>query len=189
MDLDPTVAPHESGVLRLYRLDTDSAEGAALRTALATEAPEAADLAAQAFGVASVDPWWLTLLPLSDIRDLGLHAYLVEGHDVPRDQLDAEAARLATLDGTLLIAQSRAFDGGDVTLRPGPVLTPLLMLDSTRAPATARPLARAKVDPVAVTPPTTVQPPQKAPAGKWMLAALLAAGLLVLTVALLGAGG
>ncbi|MCA8882311.1 MAG: hypothetical protein KDA50_00930 [Rhodobacteraceae bacterium] len=183
------VAADEMGLLRLFALDTDTADGRALRTALVTQTGPAADLVARALGVASVDPWWVTLVAMKDLDDMGLTTYLADGHDVPRAQLAAAQPVLETARGSLLLVQSPAFGHRAVTLDPAPWLAPLVCFDAKRAPAPVAPMPRADVAPVTALPPRKATVPGS---GKVflrpsvMLALLLAAAGLVALLTLAG---
>lgn len=138
-DAATQVVSGESGHLRLYTIDTMTAEGAALRAALAADDGSAAPLVAEALGVASVDPQWVTLVPVADVRAIGLATYLRAGHDIPDDQLAAQAAALGRAAGHILLVMSPAFQGRADTLTAAPCLTPLAHFTRHRDPIPAPP--------------------------------------------------
>lgn len=140
MTQSPTrIEAMESGHVRLYTIDTMTAEGAALRAALAADDSSAAQLVARALGVAAVDPQWVTLVPVADVRAIGLATYLRAGHDIPDDQLAAQAAALGRAAGHILLVMSPAFQGRAETLTPTPCLIPLAAFTRRRDPVQAPP--------------------------------------------------
>ena len=171
----------ETGHVRLFTIDTTMAEGAALRTALAADDGSAAPLVARALGVASVDPQWVTLVPVADVRAIGLATYLRAGHDIPDDQLAEQATVLARAAGHILLVLSPAFQGRAGVLALAPCLTPLADFTRRRDPvSTSRPMP----DP---TPPAPAPDPTPVRGGLSPLAigALVGiAALAVLAVAL-----
>ncbi|WP_171238504.1 hypothetical protein [Ruegeria sp. HKCCA5763] len=108
---DLAVAPHERGVLRLFRLDMRPEEAKFLRE------PGAAD---QVLGVDGLDPAQIDIFPVSDLEDLGLYGYLTEGCGVSADQLDKDA--LSAIDGWVMVLRSAAFQGRPAMLKPDPRL-------------------------------------------------------------------
>lgn len=183
MTIGLEVSPEEMGRLRLFFVATDTADGMALRNALATGAKDAGDLAARALGVDALDPWWVTLIQTADIADMGLAEFLAEGHDVPSAQLTEQAAVLDAARGAILLVQSPAFRGHGLTLAPAACLTPLVEFDTLRSPAAARPMARADVAPVAAAPPPKNL--STAP-GKPLLRPIVVLGLLAIAALIVG---
>ena len=131
------VAAFEHGLLRLWSFDGESETGRALIAAMREE-PRDAGAAQAALGAERVDPYWLDLVALRDIADLGLAGYLRQGYDVPREQLDA--ANLAPQQDHVLIAPSRAFADHEQTLAPDAALTPLGVLDIHEDVGALRPM-------------------------------------------------
>lgn len=180
-----TVDVGESGRLRLYTLDTETAEGAALRTALVQSSSEAGPLAAQALGATGIDPYWLTLVPISDVKSIGFETYLRSGHDVPDAQIAAAKEQLEGATGTMLIVQSPAFAGTAQTLSPAPYLAPLAEFDTIREPGTAHLTQRADT-PGPASAPESPKKPRRAVHPLAALAALVVAALLILYFSSLG---
>lgn len=136
MPLD--VAAFEHGRLRLWAFDGRSETGRALIEALSSE-PRNSGPAQEALGARHIDPYWLDLVRLRDIAELGLGGYLRQGYDVPQEQLGA--ADLATGADHVLIVPSRAFADTEQTLAPDPALTPLAILDLHEDVGALRPMA------------------------------------------------
>jgi len=63
------------------------------------------------------------LFPMADLSGVGLSGYLSEGYAVPADQIAKHRRKLDALDGYVLLVFSKAFDGAEITLSPGPDLT------------------------------------------------------------------
>ena len=135
------VPAFEHGLLRLWAFDGDSPTGRALIEALRAE-PRNAGPANAALGAERVDPYWLDLVALRDISELGLAGYLRQGYDVPQDQLDA--VDLSTGADHVLIAPSRAFADREQTLSPDPALAPIGVLDIQEDVGALRPMEPAE---------------------------------------------
>ena len=173
----------ETGHIRLFTIDTTTTEGAALRAALAADPDSAAPMVARALVVATVDPQWVTLVPVADVRAIGLATYLRAGHDIPDDQLAAQAAVLGRAAGHILLVMSPAFGGRAETLALAPCLVPLADFTRRRDPVPAPP---PPPDPKPV-PPATGPAPVRGGLPPWAIGALVVvAALVVLAVALGG---
>lgn len=176
-DIPLHVPAFEHGILRIWAFDGASPAGHALIEAMAGE-PRNAGPADAALGAARVDPYWLDLVRLADISDIGLAGYLRRGYEVPQDQLDA--ADLATGADHVLIAPSRAFGDHEQTLSPDPTLAPLAVLDiheDVGALRPMKPVATARRDPSA---PVADEPPPGAPASRGLRSGAI---LLLLVIA------
>jgi len=134
---DTRVVAGEAGHVRLYTIDTEHPEGAALRAALVADDGSAGPLVAGALGVGHVDSQWITLVPIADVRAIGLATYLRAGHDIPDDQLAAQSAVLGRAAGHLLLVMSPAFQGRAETITPAPCLAPLAHFTRRREAAAA----------------------------------------------------
>ena len=169
-DTPNEVPAFEHGRLRLYALDSDSPDGRALIDAHRAE-PRDAGAAMQALGAERVDPYWLDLVKLRDIAEIGLKGYLKQGYDVPADQLDT--ADLSTTAGHVLIVPSRAFSDEAQSLTPVAALMPLASFDLGVDVGALRPIT-----PVETAPPD--RPPSEQPAGPPAGRGLRAGGILIL---------
>ena len=138
MSTVPTHVPaFEHGRLRLWSFDGESEAGRALIAGMAEE-PRNAGSAMTALGAERVDPYWLDLVRLADIKELGLAGYLAQGYGAPREQLSPEA--LSTPHDHVLIAPSRAFADHEQTLAPDVALTPLAVFDLHEDVGALRPM-------------------------------------------------
>ena len=130
----------EQKTLRLFALDMTQAEIARLRDQgpppgyafsldPANEFPEydpehdARNPIAALLGVEHIDSAFTELFHSDDIAAIGLCAYLTDGNGVAQNQVAADFARLAAVQGALLIVFSAAFGGQGATLHPDPRLT------------------------------------------------------------------
>jgi len=188
-DFPLQVAPSEAGVLRIFTLDGTAGGAKTLRAALAEGGDAARARAAEALGVDRVDPWWITPVDPGDLAGMGLAAYLVEGHDVARDRIDAARDALPDPDATLILVQSPAFGGTAPLLRPASWLRPAIAFDVNRPAAPSRPMPAADAGQNAPEPPEAprLRPTPGLP-GVPVLAILAAAAIVVALVAILGAG-
>jgi len=188
-DVPMKVRPNEGGVLRLFAVDTDSEDGAALRDALAGEDTDAAGRqAAAALGVEEVDPWWVTLLRRSELAELGLEGYLAQGHDVPQDQLRAARPALDAAGETLMLVQSPAFGGRAETLTPADHLTPVAAFETLRTPPPAQSMPKAESGGSGRSAPTPPAPPARGGLRPGLILAIVIAAAAILAL-LAVAGG
>jgi len=104
---------HERGVVRVFALSLSEAEAKALReTGLK-----------RLFGGAAVDVDGLEIFPVSDLEDVGLWGLLADGHGIAQDQLEPDRAKLAALDGWVIVATSGAFPARPATVTLAPEIT------------------------------------------------------------------
>jgi len=104
----------ETGVIRVFALSlTDTSAQALKSDATALQS---------ALGT-SVDSTHIEVFPMADLGEIGLAGYLLEGNDVPADQISPDRVKLDKLGGWVLIVFSRAFAGQAATLIPAPALT------------------------------------------------------------------
>jgi hypothetical protein len=113
------VSSSERGLVRLFAVDLPSedmdlfraqengADGALLSWPLK-----------DALGFTYVDEDFIELFPVSDLEELGLTGYMVEGLGIAQKDVDEDSARLAAQKGWVLIVLSAAFDGVAQTLSP-----------------------------------------------------------------------
>lgn len=93
----------ETGTVRVFALSMDKAE---VDPYLRNNA-EAAEL----LGIDLIDPQYVEIFPVTDLEGLGLIGYLTEGQGIPEDLLAEDRARLAALEGHVMIVMSPAFAG------------------------------------------------------------------------------
>ncbi len=197
MSAPEQVPAFEAGKLRVYAIDGADAQGRALIEAFEEPGPMpgpfAGPVAAEALGAAKIDGQRLSLVQTEAFRTVGLASYFADGHDVPADQLAAQAATLAGAAGALLVVPSSAFRGEAQAIAPGPVLRPLatfeIPLTTAPAPPLASPAATGRAAPAEPEP--AAKPPSKRGLSPGLvLGLLLIAGVIVALFALIaGAAG
>ena len=74
-------------------------------------------------GAEVLNPEGLEVFPISDLDKVGLMGYLREGTDALEADLKRDAAKLAALDGWVMLVHSLAFAGAAKTLMPDSALT------------------------------------------------------------------
>lgn len=110
-----SVPKHEQRVTRVFALSMSNAQAKAL-----SENPE---LQNKALGTASLAPSGIEVFRLADLGELGLIGYLREGLDLPENDLKRDRAKLAALEGWVMLVYSSAFEGHPRELSPIPELT------------------------------------------------------------------
>lgn len=110
-----TVRPLERGIIRVFALSMDETAARALRN----------DPGAQArmLGLERLTEGGCEVFPVADLEELGLTGYLRDGNAVSPEQLEPDRAKLAAVDGWVLILYSRALPEEGATLTPAPELT------------------------------------------------------------------
>lgn len=105
----------EIGTTRVFSLSMPTADAQTLQ----------GDTEAQLtlLGASGLNPDGVEVFPLSDLGEIGLAGYLRDGTDVPETDLKRDAAKLAALDGWVMLVHSLAFAGKAMTLTPHPALT------------------------------------------------------------------
>lgn len=103
------VRPNETSVIRIFAMDMPAEQARFQTDPLAMK---------QILGVDEIDPDYVEIFPLSDLDQLGLAGYLIEGCGVPEDAVATERERLNAVTGYVMLVHSRAFGGRGVTLTP-----------------------------------------------------------------------
>jgi hypothetical protein len=135
----------EHGTVRLLAVNLPEAQVAAMLhdapqpvtlTGELPEVPAAADL----LGWPDLDTRHTELFAVRDLTGFGLMGYLTEGLGLDEAQITPDRARLAALDGYVLILMSRAFRGQAVTVDLPGALTLIGTYRETAAPIRFEPL-------------------------------------------------
>ncbi len=105
----------ETGTTRVFSLSMGAAEARALR--------KSADKQQTLLGLDTLNPDGVEVFPLTDLDDLGLSGYLREGIDAQEADLQRDRAKLAALDGWVMLIHSLAFGGNAAKMTPGAALT------------------------------------------------------------------
>lgn len=103
------------GTTRVFSLSLPPAQARALRKS--REAQFAI------LGVEELNVAGLEVFPLSDIEEIGLGGYLREGTDAHVDDIKRDGAKLAALDGWVMLVHSLAFGGVPSAIVPDSALT------------------------------------------------------------------
>lgn len=161
----------ESGIVRLFTVDLP-AEGIAKFTARNGRWP-----LAEALGADTLDPEFIDVFDVDDLKGLGLTTYLADGHGIPEDQLTPLRPRLESLHGTVMVITSRAFSGLAQTITPRAPLNLIATFSEDRTPARFDPLPDPGTLDASPPPP---QPARKKPSDAAMSGRIATLALLVL---------
>ena len=110
------VAADEHGVVRVFALNLDDAAAKPWRQG---EAPAMA----AALGIQILDPDFVDVLRLKELKPMTLSAYLTEGIGLPAEMVAQDKTRLDALSGHAVVILSRAFGGNETALRPSEAIT------------------------------------------------------------------
>jgi len=113
------VASHESGLVRVFALSLDETAAQKLKDNAPTDGAAPQD---RALG-GTVDSTRTEVFALSDLGEMSLPDYLLEGPGVQSEPLEKDRAKLAALSGWVMIVYSSAFGGTAQTLTPARELT------------------------------------------------------------------
>ena len=127
-----TVRPNERGVIRLFALSMTDDEARPLRANPDQPDPTRASKVAALLGLEALDHDAVEVFRVSDLEELGLAGYMIEGNAVPEDQIDPLRPKLAALDGWVMVVYSAAFSDTAVTLKPAQQLTLIATFEETR---------------------------------------------------------
>mgnify|MGYP001803584583 CR=1 FL=1 len=170
MPLD--IPKHELGVTRVFALSMTSQEASHLRDDVVTQA--------KALGAAPVNTNGIEVFPLSDLGDMGLAGYLREGVDANPDDLARDKAKLAALDGWVMLVHSTAYAPQGATLAPISALTLIGTYAQTAAEQPTVALEAEAAKPfTGAAPKALPERAQMRASGSWVVIALI-----LLTIAL-----
>ena len=129
---DPLHIPAgERGVIRVFALDMPAEQVKFLSEPGALE---------QVLGINEINRNQIEIFPVSDLEELGLGGYLLEGCGIPADELRPFEETLSQLDGHVLLIRSRAFRGEETRLSPADPVQLIVALDVPGTDWTAQPL-------------------------------------------------
>jgi len=112
---DPlNVETGERGIVRLFSFDPTDEDMALLQKKHGLD---------RLLGVPDVNPQEVEVFPVSDLAEMGLADYLIEGCGIPAVDIASDRARLDAVQGAVMVVRSRAFHGKAETLAPAPDLT------------------------------------------------------------------
>ena len=144
---DLTVTRGERGVVRVFALDLPKEQVAAFTTeTYHEEDDDRVDWPLRdALGIAHMDHDFVEVFPVSDLGEMDLGTYLVNGHGVSEDQVAAQSEALAGVTGHVVIVLSGALETHDgpitpsgplrhvATFREAPPETPVTTLEAESA--------------------------------------------------------
>jgi len=105
----------EKGLVRVFSLSMTSAEAQALKNS-----PEAQFASMRG---EEVNTGYIEIFPVTDLEEIGLVGYLTSGCGVDPASLEADRAKLAALEGWVMLVFSRAFRRIAQDIHPVPELT------------------------------------------------------------------
>ncbi|MEW9919730.1 hypothetical protein AB2B41_08950 [Marimonas sp. MJW-29] len=105
----------EQGTTRIFSLSMSGPDARALR--------DDAEQQKASLGTDVLNTDGVEVFAVSDLDEVGLMGYLREGIDAREEDLRRDRAKLAALDGWVMLVHSSAFGGAPVTLSPDPSLT------------------------------------------------------------------
>ena len=167
------IPANERGKVRVFSISLPDAEGEALSNGTSR--------VAETLGTDTVDAKAVEVFRTSDLEGVGLPAYLVDGNGAVASQVEKDRARLAALEGWVMVVASSAFHGVARTLSPVPALTLIGTYDEERPDMSVTPMESESAQPYTGTPQTTPATPPRGRAG----GALVVAALAVLVILLL----
>jgi hypothetical protein len=173
------ISATERGVYRLFAIDLD-AEGINAFNNETYSGDGDWPLKA-ALGADFLDPDFIEVFPVSNLEGYGLVKYLVEGNDIPTDQVEPLRAQLENLTGHVLIVNSSAFGGAAQTLSPKSPLRHIATFSEAPIDMTPLPLDSDAAAPYSGAPSNT---PPIAPKGR-AGGSLVVVGLAVLAILIL----
>lgn len=137
----------ETGVIRLFAIDLPKDQIEDFRTPVHGTDDAVTWPLKDALGAAFLDEDFVEVFPVEDLESFGLAGYLMEGNDVPEDQIDAMRAQLAALKGYVLLVFSSAFSDTAQTLTPRAPLRHIGTFFSEGAPVKFEQLPSQSADP------------------------------------------
>ncbi len=167
------IPANEQGKVRVFSVSLPDAEADAMSgqpTALAA-----------ALGLEQLEPLRAEMFRTNDLEGVGLVAYLTDGTGVVASQVEKDRARLAALDGWIMVVENAGFGSTTRTLRPIPALTLIGTYDEEKPDMTQTLLESEAARPYSGTTQMTPPTPPRGRAG----GSLVIAGLAVLVILLL----
>jgi hypothetical protein len=104
-------------------MEDENARALKENSAANTAGTSASSLQELALGSAAFDPAHAEVFPISDLGDMPLATYLVEGAGVDPETLQADRFKLTSLEGWIMVVYSSAFKGRAQTLTPSAQVT------------------------------------------------------------------
>jgi len=112
----------ERGLIRVFALSMD--DGAAKDLKRETQnRPDGEAALAHMLGVATLDPSYVEIFPVSDLEGVGVAGYLVEGKGANPGAVANDGQKLGALDGWVAIVTSAALDRQGANMTPEAQIT------------------------------------------------------------------
>lgn len=171
---DLTVHEDERGVIRVFGLDAD---------------PKGfgSDEVASALGVSSLNPDGVEVISVSDLFEIGLSGYLVEGLGVaPESVTDQD---LAQVGPTAVLVRSAAFDGATSLAPRAPLRFIGAWREANASLPDLTPMDVVSAHPSGALEPPLVSAPDTPPGRSWPVLTGLALAVLIVVLAVVILGG
>lgn len=165
----------ENGLVRVFAVNADVD---AIRNAVSAKGK--AQVASALLGH-PLSEGGFDLVALSDLEGVGLANYLIQGWDVPAEDLKDSRTKLDRLEGYVLLVFTSAFDFRNVTLTIGPDLTLIGTYAEERSDSSTIALESDAAAPYTGVPSTTPPTPPHGRAG----GSLIVVGLAVMAALIL----
>jgi hypothetical protein len=108
------IAQSERSVIRVFDLDMQPEQARFLVEPGAL---------AQVLGIEKIDLDHVEIFPVSDLEELGLAGYLIQGCGIPENEVAPDRAALAAISGHVMLLRSKAFAGAAMRLTPASQIT------------------------------------------------------------------
>ncbi|MDA7429994.1 hypothetical protein PGB28_16130 [Primorskyibacter aestuariivivens] len=167
------IPPGEYGLVRVFTVDLP------LDAAQPLVEEEAQGLK-QLTGAEALDPDHIDLFDMNDLSGMALADYLSEGHGIPADEIAPLRPQLDRVKGSVMVMRSSAFERIGQTLRVRRPLRWIATFGEARGDQTLEPLTSAAAQGMVPPPPAApVQPPARNRSAAWIIAGLVAVGVIV----------
>ncbi|RVT82270.1 hypothetical protein DXV76_17495 [Rhodobacteraceae bacterium CCMM004] len=180
---DLTVDADEWGTVRLFSLDADAPEAAALAQPAGPDAPTLKRL----LGADRIDATPVQAARVEDLEGLGLAGFMTEGLGIAPEAVAANRARIDAVRGVVVVVPAKALSGTAQTLEPQPPLRFVgLYREADAAPPTPEIAPSRSAAPMAAATPTA-EPAPAAGGGRpgWLVIAGLAVAVIVVLLVVL----
>lgn len=139
-------------------------------------------------GAEALDPDHIDLFDMNDLSGMALADYLAEGHGIPEDEIAPLRPQLDRVKGSVMIMRSSAFERIGQRMRVTHPLRWIATFGEARGEKTLEPISSAATQgAVPATPKDPVAPTPRTRSAAWIIAALVAVGIIVAIA--IGAGG
>ncbi|MEM9578502.1 MAG: hypothetical protein AAF999_16000 [Pseudomonadota bacterium] len=115
------IPANESGVVRVFSLSMSEEEARAFQAN--SDSNGGSTLQELALGAIALNDAFVEVFPLTDLGDMALADYLLQGPGVEPPMIEPDRRKLSALEGWVMVVYSRAFKGAAQTLAPSSQLT------------------------------------------------------------------